>query len=172
MTVENTNRNTFLISLILIGIASRFLPHPPNFTAVAAVSLFAGSQMSNKKLAILIPLVILFITDLIIGFHSSMLAVYFSMTLVVGIGMWVQKGYTLPRLVSGALGASLLFFIITNAAVWAGSMIYPNNLSGLIASYVAAIPFFWNSLAGDLFFTATIFGIHYFAVNRFPLLAK
>jgi hypothetical protein len=172
MSGKNTNRNTFLFSLILIGIISRFIPHPPNFTAVAAVGLFAGAQLGNKRLAILVPIIILLLSDLLIGFHSSMMAVYVAMAAVVGIGIWVGQNSSAVKIGLGAIGASVSFYLITNAAVWLSSGMYPMDLSGLIASYVAGIPFFWNSLAADLSYTTLLFGIHYIVVNRFPQLAK
>lgn len=128
--------------------------------------------MGNKKLAVLVPLVILFISDLFIGFHSSMLAVYVSMALVVGIGVLAGKNKTVLNIAGGAVAASIVFFLITNAAVWIGSPMYSQNMGGLSASYIAAIPFFWNSIAADLFYTGLFFGLHYLAITRFPQLAK
>lgn len=150
----------FVILLLIIVLAAltRLLPLPPNFAPVAAIALFGGAMFSNRLIAMLLPLTVMFISDLLIGLHATLMFVYLSFALIVGIGMLVGKNYTIPKLTGAALGGSLLFFIITNFGVWLVSAYYPLNMTGLVTCYTAALPFFHYTVLGDLFFTTVIFG--------------
>jgi hypothetical protein len=147
-----------LISMILLAAASRLIPHPPNVTSLTAVALFGGAYFSDRRLAFLVPLSALFLSDLVLGFYHHMEIVYLSFALVVTIGLWVQKHRTALPVAGAALASSVLFFVITNFGVWAFDALYPKTLAGLVACYMAAIPFFQNTLMGDLFYTAVLFG--------------
>lgn len=153
--------NKKLLSLIVIifGIALfRVLPHPPNVSPVAAMALFGGAYFADKRLALIIPFAALIASDLIIGFHNTMLFVYAGFALTVGIGIWMQKHITVTRVAASAVGSSLLFFVLTNFGAWMMNGLYPMNAGGLMEAYVAAIPFFQNSLLGNLAFTTVMFG--------------
>ncbi|MDB5644053.1 MAG: hypothetical protein JWN07_3370 [Hyphomicrobiales bacterium] len=150
-------RITTLIGMIGFAAMTRLLPHPPNFTAVTAMALFAGAQIADRRLALLVPLVAMFLTDLVLGLHTGMLLVYLCVALVVGLGSLAGPRLS-PRLAGASIASSVLFFAVTNFGVWAMDGLYPMTLAGLGACYVAAIPFFQNGLAGDLFFTAVLFG--------------
>lgn len=167
-----TPRNIFIASALFIAIAGRLIPHAPNFTPVAAMALFGGATLNNKRLAYLLPLVAMFISDFIIGFHSTMWAVYISFLLTVFIGTKISNNVKPLSVITASVASSALFFIITNFAVWLGSSFYPQNLSGLIECYIAAIPFFNNSILGDLFYNGILFTVFTFASQRFPQLAK
>jgi hypothetical protein len=112
------------------------------------------------------------VTDLILGFHSAMWAVYFSFVLIVGIGMLMIKQKKVSNIFLASVSASVMFFIITNFAVWVSGIYYPKGLSGLAASYTAAIPFFHYTLLGDLFFVALMFGSYELAKAKYPQLAE
>lgn len=147
--------------LILLGTAARLLPHAANFTPVGAIGLFGGAQLP-KRLALALPLVAVFISDLVIGFYTwqVMVSVYLGF-LVYGLaGLWIRQDYSMRRVVAGTLGASVFFFLVTNAAVWAFTPLYSKTALGLGESYLAALPFFRNSLLGDMFYTASLFGIY------------
>ncbi|MFY9484086.1 MAG: DUF6580 family putative transport protein [Patescibacteria group bacterium] len=147
--------------LIFLGLAARLLPHSANFTPVGAIGLFGGAQLP-KRLALALPLIAVFISDLIIGFYTwqVMLSVYLGF-LVYGLaGLWIRQDYSIKRMVAGTLGASVFFFLLTNAAVWAFTPLYPHTLTGLSESYLAALPFFRNSLLGDFFYTGAFFGVY------------
>lgn len=146
-----------LICVILAAAASRLIPHPPNMTSLTAVALFGGAYFSDKRLAFLVPLTALFLSDLVLGFYQHMEVVYLSFALIVGIGLWLQKHRTALPIAGAAMASSVLFFVVTNFGVWAFEPLYPKTLEGLVACYVAAIPFFQNTLIGDLFFTAVMF---------------
>lgn len=154
-------KNTILIPtlLILLGIVTRFLPHPANFAPIGAIALF-GALYLPKKYALIIPLVAMFISDIFIGFYSwqIMSAVYGSFILAGVMGLIIRKKKNFFSVISVALLSSMLFFAITNFAVWAFGTMYIHNFAGLIQSYTMAIPFFKNSLLGDLFYVGVLVG--------------
>lgn len=159
-------KNTILIPtlLIFLGIIARFLPHPANFAPIGAIALF-GAIYLPKKYALIVPLFAMFISDIFIGFYSwqIMLAVYSSFALMGVIGLLVRKNKKFHTVLDGTLLGSILFFLITNFAVWAFGTMYTHNFTGLIQSYTMAIPFFKNSLLGDLFYVGILVGGFEFA---------
>ena len=166
-------RNIFI--LLLIGVAailriSDVLPY--NFTPVAAIALFGGAMFSNRGLAFLLPLAIMFISDLFIGLHEHIWAVYIGFLAIVLIGQVVRRRPNILTGLAGAMVGSVLFFLITNAAVWYGSPHYAQSLGGLLNSFALGLPFFRGTLMGDLLFTGVFFGIYELARYRFPILAK
>ena len=168
---EKVPRIILLTLLIVVAVLSRLLPHPPNFTAIAAVALFAGAHFKNKGLAFIVPLAAMLLSDLIIGFHNTLVPVYIAFALTVGIGLWISGKKSAQLIAIGAVSSSILFFVITNFAVWMSSGMYPMTIEGLLLCYTAALPFFQNTLAGDLFFTSILFGSFYLAQLKFPVLA-
>jgi hypothetical protein len=149
----------FSLFLILAGATARLLPHPPNFTPLAAIALFGGKQLP-KRLSLIIPLLALFLSDLIIGLYSwkIMLAVYTGFIISALLGWLMRKKFSPARLAGLTLASSTTFFLLTNAAVWAFSPIYPNTFQGLMLSYWYGLPFFRNELMGNLFYVTLIFG--------------
>ena len=153
--------NTRLITLVLIIFTValfRILPHPPNVSPIAAMALFGGAYLSDKRLAFLVPFLALLFSDLILGLHDTMLYVYGGFALTVVIGFWLRKQVNAGRIAIATVGASILFFLLTNFGVWLTSGLYPMTVDGLMQAYVAGIPFFQNSLLGNLLFTALLFG--------------
>jgi hypothetical protein len=144
--------------LILAAAASRLIPHPPNVTPIAAMALFGGAHLSDGRLALAIPLAAMVASDLVIGLHALLPLVYASFALIVGIGLWLRPRVSAPRVAAAALAGSVTFFLITNFGVWAWGSLYPKTLDGLLAAYVAAIPFFRNTLFGDAVYVAMLFG--------------
>jgi len=140
------NKIHFIVGIIIIAILSRLIPHPPNFTPVTAVALFSIINFKNKYIAISIPIICLFVSDLILGISLINLFVYFSFILISGIGYLFGKINLKSILLS-----SLIFFFVTNFGVWLIG--YPKTLEGFIACYIAAIPFFGWTVAGDLFYS-------------------
>jgi hypothetical protein len=153
-----TTRLMTLLGLILVAAFSRLIPHPWNFTAIGAIALFGGSFVPSKKLSLVLPWAALILSDLVLGFHSTMVFVYAAFTLNVLIGWGLRDNQTPVKVTSYALLSSSLFFLITNFGVWAMGGMYPMTTSGLVSSYVAAIPFFDNQIYGDLFFSGVLFG--------------
>lgn len=147
-----------VIGVILAAGASRLIPHPPNLTPIAAMALFGGAHFADRRLAFAIPLAAMFLSDLVIGLHGLLPVVYASFALVVCIGFWLRSQTSALRVAGAALAGSVTFFIVTNFGVWAWGSLYPKTLDGLVAAYVAAIPFFRNTLIGDAAYTALLFG--------------
>jgi hypothetical protein len=110
----------------------------------------------------------LLLSDLILGLHAWMLAVYLSFALVVGLGFWLRNRIKAGNLLVASLSSSLLFFLITNFAVWVGSPFYPQTMTGLMESYTMALPFFYNGILGDLFYTAVFFGVFHLVQQVSP----
>jgi hypothetical protein len=156
---SNHSRLLAILSAILVAAALRLVPHPPNFTPIGAMALFSGAYLGRRGvIAFAAPLGALFLSDLVLGFDRSMPTVYFSVALVVIIGWLSLQRVSALRIGAAAVVSSVLFFAITNFGMWLFSGFYPRTLAGLEACYVAAIPFFQNTVAGDLFYAALLFG--------------
>ena len=158
--------------MIVAAAASRLLPHPPNFTPIAAMALLGGAYLPDRRVAFAVPLAALFLSDLVLGLHAGMWAVYGSFLLVVCLGFTLRHTRTPLKIAGTALASSVLFFTLTNLAVWAFGSMYPKTPAGLAACYTAAIPFFRNTLAGDAFYTALLFGGFALAQRGWPLLRE
>lgn len=148
--------------------ALRLLPHPLNFSPIAALALFGGAHVVDKRAAFLVPLAAMFLSDLVLGLHALIPVIYGCFSLVVCLGFLLRERRGARRVATLALGASVLFFSMSNLAVWAFSGMYPKTSAGLVACYVAALPFFQNTAVGDLCFTAVLFGSMALAERRFP----
>lgn len=166
-----TPRVLVVTGIILFAAVMRLVPHYPNFTPIAAIALFGGAHMGRKWLAFFVPLFALFISDLIIGFHGFMVPVYISFAVVVLIGNLMRNNVKIATVVGGALTSSVIFFLITNFAVWMGSPYYPQTFSGLMQSFTMAIPFFHATVLGDLFYSSVFFGSFYLIQQRYPSLS-
>ena len=147
-----------LLSALVDAAALRLVPHPPNFTPIGAMALFSGAYLGRKVLAFVAPLGALLLSDLVLGFYHGQATVYFSVALIVMIGMATLTRRTALRIGAAALLSSILFFVVTNLGMWAFSGIYPRTATGLEACFIAAIPFFQNTIAGDLFYATLLFG--------------
>jgi hypothetical protein len=155
----NQTRLLVLLSAIVAAAALRLVPHPPNFTPIGAMALFAGAYLGKRgAIALVAPLGALLLSDLVLGFYAGMATVYFSTALVVVIGWLALQRRTAMRVTGAAIASSVVFFVLTNFGMWVSSGFYPQTWAGLQACYIAAIPFFQNSVAGDLFFSAILFG--------------
>lgn len=153
-----TNSERLALGLIVIGVLSRLIPHPPNVTAVVGVSLLAAYAIRNVWLAALVPVATMAIADVVLGWHGSALFTYAGMLAATLIGRGLLAKLSVLRLGSAAFLSSLVFFLVSNFGVWLGGY-YGPGLDGLIACYVAAIPFWGYSLVGDLGSTAILFGL-------------
>ncbi len=141
----------FLLSLVIVAVAGlRLIPHPDNFTPLLAISFLGASYFQKKWQSLIIPLLVLFLSDLIIGFYSYMWSVYFSLALIALVGSYINKNISPLARLSYLIGASLFFYFLTNTAYFFTGISYPLTLSGYVTCLVAAIPFFKNALAGDI----------------------
>ncbi|MEC7068440.1 MAG: DUF6580 family putative transport protein [Bacteroidota bacterium] len=143
------NKNVFLVSLIFFAILSRFLPHPPNFTPIAAIALLSSKGFDNRWVVFLIPIVSLFISDLFIGLHATIPFVYISFILIALLGLYFKKINIVLVLLS-----STIFFLVSNFGVWL--LYYPISTEGLVQCYTLALPFFLNTVLGDLVYGALL----------------
>lgn len=166
-----------MATLVLGAAILRLLPHPPNVTPVAAMALFGGAHFDRTSRAFAVPLAAMFISDALLqwlfgwGFHGQMVVVYLCFVATVGIGLLLRRRVSVLSVAAAAFSSSTLFFVTTNLAVWAAGSLYPHSAAGLLSCYVAALPFYGLTLAGDLFYTAVLFGTFALAERRFPLLA-
>ena len=138
-----------VFGLVVVALLTRLLPHPPNFAPITSIALFTGFHFVNKRLALFIPLICMFLTDLILGVHSLMPIIYLSFVLISMIGL-KAKSLSLGTVLS----ASSLFFIVSNLGVW--YFYYPLTWAGLSSCFILAVPFFINALMGDLFYTSVL----------------
>jgi hypothetical protein len=134
-----------VLLIIIFGVICRLIPHPPNFSPITAIALFGGLNFSDKRIAFSIPLIVLFLSDLILGISVINLFVYIGFLTIVFLGTKI-KSIKFGNIIL----SSFIFFLISNFGVWIIG--YPKNIEGLILCYTMAIPFFGYSIAGDLFF--------------------
>lgn len=168
-----STRFLILFAIILLAALFRIIGTGlPNVSPVAAIALLGGAYFPKKIWAFVATFAVMLLSDAIIGFHETMWAVYASFALIVGIGFIVSRNRTPLNVTAGSIAGSILFFVITNFAVWYGSGYYSQDMGGLLTSYILAIPFFHYTLLGDLFFTAVLFGTVEWLTSRFPKLAE
>ncbi len=149
------------VVFVVIGLLFRLLPHPANFSPIFAIALFGGTYLADRRLALVIPLVALFISDLFIGFYSPvvMISVYAGLILTGILGLWLRNHKSVLNVVGAATASGIIFYLISNLGVWANPVSgYPKDLAGLIQCYVLALPFLKNTLASNLVYSAVLFG--------------
>lgn len=161
--------------MVLAAAATRalplFVPHIWNFTAVGALAIFSGAQFTDKRLALAMPLAAMAISDLFIG-NGFDAVVYSGFIAMVVCGMLISKRQNISKFFLGNIVGAVIFFLITNFALFYPVSMYPHNMSGIVASYVAGFPFLNNMLAGNLIYGTVLFGSFYILQQRFPSLAK
>ena len=168
-----------LIGMILLAALSRLLPHPPNFSPIEAVALFGGAYFAQRSTALWIPLAAMFLSDLALGLinggiyseyflNAGFVLVYLCIALSTLLGFRLRGRVTAVRVAGYSLLGSLLFFLVTNFGTWLGSTMYPHSGAGLVAAYVAGIPFFQNTVGGTLFYAALMFGSFAYLRQRNP----
>ncbi|MCA9177527.1 MAG: hypothetical protein KDB14_23740 [Planctomycetales bacterium] len=157
------------LAIIFVGAAFRFLPHAWNFTPIGAIALFAGATLAPWYLAVLTPLAAMAISDSLLGFNEWTPVVYACMLLYVGLGRLIRHTTRPEQILGASVLGSVLFFLITNFVCWYAY--YPPTIDGLRSCYVAAVPFFRNTLLSDLFFSATLFGAMHLIQRQIPAYA-
>ena len=146
------------------------------------MALFAGTYFDKKQLAFAIPVAAMFLSDVVIGFHANMPAVYMSFAITVLIGMAIRRSVSVGSVLLASLGSSVIFFLVTNFSAWIASPIYPQTFTGLTECYIAGLlffrdqaqgfSFFINDILGTVFYSAVFYGAFYLAAMRFPMLDK
>lgn len=179
------NKKTFYIiaGFILFAALARLLPHAYNFTPLGAIALFGAAYFKNKKWALIIPIAALWMSDLILNnvmyssyydgfawFTGGFIYLYGAFAMIAILGFYLLKKVTPGRVVGGALGASTIFFVVSNFGVWLSSPTYPITIEGFLACYTAAIPFFHYTIAGDLIYSGILFGGFEWLRSQYPSL--
>lgn len=153
---DTTNRILLLTGLITLGVIARLLPHPDNFVPLGALALFGGASFADRRLALLVPLAAMLISDLWLGWHSTLPVVYACLAANVFLGRWAGDQLRVSRLIPATLAGSLVFFVGTNLAFWYAY--HPHTLSELLICFGNALPFFRSSLTADIVYGAALFG--------------
>ena len=175
----NKQNNTLVLSAVLLISAAAFtrlFPHYPNFTAIGAMAIFGGSVIKDKKLAFLLPLGALFLSDVCLqlltstkGFYgTSQFFVYAAFLIITALAGFMQKR-TVANLALAAVWSGAIFFVVSNLGVWLSSDFYPKTLAGLGVCFWASIPFYKNEvfgnfvlnlIMGNIFYMAILFGVY------------
>ena len=149
-----------------------------NFTPIGAMALFGGSYFTQKWKAFLVPLLSLWISDMVISslvyhhfefFYDGFLWTYASFALMVLIGTRIKK-VNIKNVLIGAVAGALLHWVITDLGVWLDGRLYPKNYEGFVACYVAALPYLKNMLMGNIIFSGIAFGIFEWMQYKYPKL--
>lgn len=146
------------------------IPHVWNFTAVGALAVFAGSQFTDKRAALLMPLAAMALSDLFIG-NGFLPEVYVGFTVMVLCGLWISKKVTVGSVGLASVAGAVAFYLITNFAFLYPETTYPHNATGIIRSYMLGLPFLRNMLVGDAIYGLLLFGGFYLLQKRYPALA-
>jgi len=145
------------LGLVLLAAAARLIPHAPNFSPIIAIALFAGSMGGWRWSTLLIPVAAMLVSDLVIGFHDIVPEVYSAVLLIALLGVYTRANSWMSVTINST-AAAVLFFVTTNAGVWWFSAMYPHTVAGLTNCFVAAIPFFHNTLLSSWLFSGVLFG--------------
>ena len=167
----NLKVNAIVLSVITLGVVTRFIPHPPNFTALGAIALFGGAYFTSKRLAVILPLLVLLISDIAfqvfipeMGFHRTMPFVYLPFVIITLLGFYLRENKGWLKVGAFSLLSSVIFFGISNFGSWL--FYYPLNFQGLSNCYILALPFFHYNLFGDMLFNGVFFLSAYFIFQK------
>ena len=177
---NDLTRKFWIITSSIVAVSlTRFLPHPPNFTALGAMALFGGAMFSDNWKRFLIPMLALFLSDLVLNnvflsqWYNGFVIItpgatylYGAMLITIALGQFMITKLKALNIAAAALISSVIFFLITNFGVWAGGTMYPQTAEGLFAAYAAGLPFLLNTVAGNLIFSGVLFGGYAFYQNK------
>ena len=158
--ISNNNSLFLAIGLIALALISRIIPHLPNFSPLAAIALFGAVYIKIIKFQFFIPLGSIIISDLFIGMYPISFFVYLSILSVSLYSLYSKKMNVKTIFIN-----SILFFLISNFGVWI--LHYPKNIEGLLECYTLAIPFYRNSILGDLFYSGVLFYSYNYINSRY-----
>jgi len=183
--MRKLNLQTGILSIIILLAAfTRIMPHPPNFSPMAAIGLFGAAHFAKKWQAFFIPLLGIWLSDLVINnfiyrssdssivwFYNGFYWQYISYIIIIFTGLFIfNKGVSLSKTFLGIVGSSGIFFLVSNFGVWAGSGMYSKNIGGLLSCYIAGIPFMNNTIISDFLFTTVLFGSYYLLQSEYSSL--
>ena len=152
---------SLVLIFVLVGVGLRLLPHPPNFSPISAIALFGGVYLSRKT-ALFLPIIAMVISDIFIGYYQPplMIFVYGSFLITVILGFWLKKHKKWKIILGSSVLSAIIFFLLTNFAVWVFTPWYAKTFSGIVQCYLMALPFFRNTLLGNMFYTTVFFGLY------------
>ena len=169
-------KNLVIVLLIFIAALSRLIPHPSNFTALGAIAIFSAFLIENRLLALLIPVVAMYVSDLILNniiYSSSEFIWFTSGAAWIYLGMishsfiaWILRKPSTSAIAVTSLAGAIAFFLLSNFGVWLGSGMYERTSQGLTKCYIAALPFFGNVLASNLIFSCFLFAVYFILEKR------
>ena len=169
MKQKNTNIGIILL-LVVIGTVFRFLPHPANFAPITAIAIFGGAMLP-RRMAVIAPVLAMIVSDLVIGMHSLVLVTWSCFGLIALASNYTLKKRNIVRGIEVTFAASIFFYLVTNFAVWASGTIYAHTWAGLMRCYYLALPFFRNTILGDVVYTGALFSLYFLAVKLATKLA-
>ena len=152
----NLKKEIFPLSLILILIISRLIPHPPNFTPIISVAIISSYFFKDKFLSILVLMISMILSDFLIGFHKNIFFVYLSLVTITLVFYNLREKINFKSMFLFGFFGSLIFYLISNFGVWILGTMYEKNFSGLLNCYIMAIPFFKNTFLSTLFFSYAV----------------
>jgi len=182
-------QTTGILSIIIVGILTRVIPHVPNFAPVEGLTLFGAAYLKRKEFAYILPIALLYLSDLIINnttariyftenegiiwFSNYMLYSFASLTLIVLAGRFLLKKIAATNVIVSALAASVIFFLVSNFGIWVhATSSYSKDLSGLMTAYIAGLPFLRSSVVSTLLFTCILFGAYEWFLKGYYAPAK
>ncbi len=182
--MENKNlplRFGIITGLIIVAILSRLIPHPQNLTPIGGISLFGAAYYSKRYWAFLIPILSMWLSDLLINnilythyfdsfvwFYPGAWFTYGAFAIIIAVGYLLLKTVSIKNLLWASIFASIAFFLISNFGVWLSSGMYAPSVNGLLNCYLAGIPFLQNTLIGDFVYTGLLFGTFEMAQRQIP----
>ncbi len=172
-----TSRVLLLVVLVFAAAFTRLVPHLHNATPIAAMTLFAAAYLPSRRWSLLLPLMAMFLSDIVMYATkdaafvnqaiSNMVVVYSTFAVIALMGQWLRRRVTVGRVIGTTLGGSAVFFLITNFGAWLSlsqplsatePATYARTLNGLVNCYFAGVPFFQGTFAGDVVYSAALFG--------------
>lgn len=163
-------RYVLLTLIVVAAVLSRSIPHPLNFTPIGAIALFGGARFKDRRVALALPLAILFVADLFVGLHVLIPVVYASFAIDALLGRWLRIRGSFASIAAMTLLGSIQFFLVTNFASWL--MWYPPTAVGFADCYAAALPYFRNTLLGDAAWSFALFGGLALLERGFPVVRE
>ncbi|MFO1472189.1 MAG: DUF6580 family putative transport protein [Turneriella sp.] len=181
---KHTIQTITLVTIILAAAFSRIIPHMPNFSPLGAIAVFAAAHFADRRLSLVIPIAATWLSDLFLnnviyaqagqGFAWSYPGFYwqyaaYGIIALLSLGVF-RRGLTVTKIISTSVVSGVAFFALSNFGVWFSSDLYPHNLSGLLACYAAALPFYQGTVLGDAVYGIALFGGFFLSQRYFPVL--
>ena len=172
MEIRVKDRATLIaLGLVFLGVVARLLPHPANVAPVGAIALFGGTML-GKRIGWWLPVLIMAVSDLFLGFYNSMPFTWFGFLLVGLLGLSFKSWHSWVRVPVGALAGASIFFLVSNFGVWLVGGLYPHTWAGLGSCYTLAVPFFRATIIGDMLYATAFFGLYNLATRTVNAQAK